>query len=103
MKDKIEIRATAAPWHKGVELLVINGEGVGVNITFQKAEEGLRVDPTVVIHNAEAQTLMDDLWEAGFRPTEGAGSAGSLLATQKHLEDMRKLVFKGEKWMEKWI
>jgi len=41
----------------------------------------------------EAQALMDRLWSAGLRPTEGAGSAGALAAVQHHLEDMRSLVF----------
>jgi len=39
-----------------------------------------------------AQELMDDLWQCGIRPTEGAGSAGSLAAVQAHLMDMRALV-----------
>lgn len=39
---------------------------------------------------------MDDLWRAGFRPTEGKGSAGALKAVEYHLEDMRRLVFKDE-------
>lgn len=41
-----------------------------------------------------AQQLMDSLWECGLRPSEGSGSAGALAATQRHLEDMRTLVFK---------
>jgi hypothetical protein len=36
---------------------------------------------------------MDQLWQCGLRPSEGTGSAGSLAATQRHLEDMRALVF----------
>lgn len=40
-----------------------------------------------------AQGLMDELWDCGIRPSEGSGSAGAMAATQKHLEDMRKLVF----------
>jgi hypothetical protein len=40
-----------------------------------------------------AQQLMDDIWECGLRPSEGTGSAGSLAATQRHLDDMRKIVF----------
>lgn len=36
---------------------------------------------------------MDQLWNCGLRPTEGSGSAGSLAATQRHLEDMRKIAF----------
>lgn len=41
-----------------------------------------------------AQQLMDELWHVGLRPTEGTGSAGSLAATERHLADMRHLVFK---------
>lgn len=41
-----------------------------------------------------AQVLMDELWQCGIRPSEGSGSSGALAATQKHLEDMRTLVFK---------
>jgi hypothetical protein len=42
----------------------------------------------------EAQSLIDELWVIGLRPSEGTGSAGALAATQRHLEDMRALVFK---------
>ncbi len=42
----------------------------------------------------EAQELMDGLWRCGVRPTEGKGSAGQLSATERHLQDMRALVFK---------
>lgn len=49
--------------------------------------------PTLSLHPDEAQTLMDELWRAGLRPTEGQGSAGQLVAVQRHLEDMRTLVF----------
>jgi hypothetical protein len=41
-----------------------------------------------------AQRLMDELWHCGLRPSEGTGSAGSLKATQDHLQDMRKIVWK---------
>ena len=41
----------------------------------------------------EAQTLMDQMYEAGIRPTAGAGSVGQLSAVQAHLDDMRKLAF----------
>jgi len=51
-------------------------------------------DPTFVLRPEEAQALMDSLWTCGLRPSEGSGSAGAMAATQKHLEDMRTLVFK---------
>ncbi len=52
--------------------------------------------PWVVFDNDSIQRLMDELWHAGFRPTEGSGSAGSLAATERHLADMRTLVFSKE-------
>lgn len=52
------------------------------------------VEPFMEVTTTEAQTLMDTLWECGLRPSEGTGSAGALAATQRHLEDMRSLVFK---------
>ena len=45
------------------------------------------------LDDCQAQELMDRLWAAGLRPTEGKGSAGAFAATERHLEDMRRLVF----------
>lgn len=50
--------------------------------------------PSFELTREMAQQLMDDLWVAGLRPTEGTGSAGSLAATERHLEDMRAIVAK---------
>jgi len=41
----------------------------------------------------EAQALMNQLWSCGLRPTEAKAGAGCLVATQHHLDDMRKIVF----------
>ena len=38
-------------------------------------------------------SLIDELWSAGLRPSEGTGSAGSLAATERHLADMRAFAF----------
>src|SRR4030042_868144 len=50
--------------------------------------------PTLELRYEDAQCLMDELWRCGLRPTEGSGSAGSLAATEKHLNDMRAIVSK---------
>lgn len=50
-------------------------------------------EPAFTLQQEEAQALMDELWNAGIRPTEGTGSAGSMAAAQAHLADMRKIVF----------
>ena len=60
---------------------------------MKEKKEAERVDPTFLLTNDQAQTLMDDLWNCGIRPTEGTGSAGSLKATQDHLKDMRQIAF----------
>lgn len=49
--------------------------------------------PAFFLRQEEAQGLMDELWTAGVRPTEGSGSAGSMAAVQVHLADMRQIVF----------
>ena len=54
--------------------------------------EGAYIEPTVNLNEQEAQSLMDDLWRCGFRPSSGEGNEGQLGATRSHLEDMRKIV-----------
>lgn len=63
-------------------------------LVMKRIEDGAYVDPTVRIGRDEAQFLIDQLWDAGLRPSEGSGSAGAMLATQKHLKDMRTIVAK---------
>ena len=99
--DKVEIRLIRAPWYAGCELLIrqrVFGDekrfAVAKNIVLEEVEPGTRIEPSLVLDDKGAQSLIDDLWGAGYRPTDGAGTAGSMAATQKHLEDMRKIVFK---------
>jgi hypothetical protein len=67
---------------------------VGAPVEMRQYDEAQRVPPTLELRPEAAQQLMDALWQCGLRPTEGTGSAGALAATQKHLDDMRALVFK---------
>jgi len=55
--------------------------------------EGMPNEPTFMTDESTAQLLMDSLWNAGFRPTEGKSSIGAMKACEYHLEDMRKIVF----------
>ena len=89
----MNIRAHASPWNNGVELLVFDDEVVATGFTTEKRARFSQADPTMKIKMEQAQTLMDDLWTAGLRPTDGAGSAGSLRATENHLKDMQKIAF----------
>lgn len=58
---------------------------------FKDQHIGLIVDPCISLTREDAQSLMDQLWNCSIRPTEGAGTAGSMLATQHHLDDMRAM------------
>jgi len=95
-----EVLARNAPWADEVHLLIIE-RGLTIdqrcigNVVMQRAEQGAAAEPSVRISRTAAQQLMDNLWQCGLRPTEGTGSAGSLKATERHLEDMRRLVFSG--------
>jgi hypothetical protein len=42
--------------------------------------------------NDMAQKLFDELYALGYRSTD-TGTAGHLAATEKHLDDMRKIAF----------
>ena len=65
-----------------------------LTLTVKTSEELMEEHvPTMRLRPDEAQQFMDELWRVGIRPTEGAGSVGQMAATEKHLDDMRKLVF----------
>ena len=97
---ELEVRAQSAPWHRGIEVLIggVSADRqrryVVVDPDFEEMElvNPVQIDASLSISLEAAQTLMDDLWACGVRPTEGKGSAGALSATERHLEDMRTLV-----------
>jgi len=103
---KLQIRIEKREIRRGVGIYIYQfdealDELFQGKLTFTKVEgSNTAMDPAVDIDRREIQrtnvlqVMMDDLWNCGVRPTEGSGSAGSLKATQNHLEDMRKLVFK---------
>jgi hypothetical protein len=97
-----EIRAAMPPWGDTVDLLIMERQYrrnqndprriVTALIVSDVAIHDF-VEPCLRLDRDMAQQLMDNLWQCGLRPSEGSGSAGALAATQKHLEDMRALVF----------
>ena len=88
------VRAHAAPWHNGVEFLAMQDNCVGVYVGMEEVKERFQTTKsTFTLRYDEAQILMDDLWNAGLRPTEGAGSAGAMRAVESHLKDLRKIAF----------
>ena len=93
MNDLI-IRASRHDWGNCVQLFIRDGDRRVEFSLAETMEPGMMYSESAQINNNTAQTLMDDLWSSGFRPTEGSGSAGSLRATEKHLADMRKIAGK---------
>ena len=93
---KTFIRAQSAPWRSAVELYIGSPDNKTrvKEIVLERTEEGVEYPPSFMLENTTAQTLMDDLWNCGLRPTDGAGTAGAMRAVERHLEDMRTLVFK---------
>lgn len=98
-KGRIEFRAERKMFGRGIDLYVGEFDRLGAMVSVAAPvvvaahEDGAFVEPTISLRNDAAQLLMDELWRCGLRPTEGSGSAGSLAATERHLEDMKKVAF----------
>lgn len=95
-----EIIVAHEPFSRSVAFLLIDHGGprpgyvTDLIVTVPPPEDvGLETRPSFRVNEEAAQSLMDGLWRAGLRPTEGSGSAGSLAATQDHLKDMRRIAF----------
>jgi hypothetical protein len=101
--DDIHVRAEYRWESQSIELRLIHYHGMGgQNISvaepivmrpYDRTSGRDHVPPALYLKPHTAQHLMDSLWQCGLRPTEGTGSAGSLAATQRHLDDMRKIAF----------
>lgn len=64
-------------------------------VLFERVDEGpVYIEPTVVLDRTAAQVLMDDLWACGIRPTDGAGTAGAMAATQAHVKDLQGVLYR---------
>lgn len=102
---RTEIRAQRQPWKRDTIALYVANittrdgqtvESIAEPLVFHELTDDERMvepAPTLRLTPSDAQQLMDELWRTGIRPTEGAGSVGQLQATERHLEDMRMLVF----------
>jgi hypothetical protein len=99
----IEVRAFNRWWVDdiGIFLRQTRQEGAtrptryaGRTVIFEPLEPCvLQQEPTFTLDLAEAQRLMDELWNCGCRPTQGKQSEGVTAAQGRHLEDMRALAF----------
>ena len=69
---------------------------IATNVSFADVTDDMRNmvwEPTLEIDRENAaQSLMDDLWNLGVRPTS-EGTSGQFAAQKAHLEDIRKVAF----------
>lgn len=95
--DELKIKLNKAVYDDDVEIYIAGTDNekkvIATGLAFKERSLGEMAEPCMRINNVTAQKFMDELWDCGLRPTEGKGSAGSLKATEKHLEDMRKIAF----------
>jgi hypothetical protein len=91
------------PWNDGVDVWLKSIDRQARRIAYAEpivlkeypeGTDGMLLSPLITLDQTQAQRLMDELWGCGLRPSEGTGSAGAMAATEKHLEDMRTLVFR---------
>jgi hypothetical protein len=98
--SNLEIFAELRQFRRSVSLYIAQPahpdsqtQHIAMPLVFSPVGLGDITEPTVELSMAASQSLMDELWRCGLRPSEGSGSAGSLAATERHLADMRRLVF----------
>lgn len=110
MNIEISVRVDRRPWSNYFDLYILeirNGVVVtnAVNISLADVTPGAEVSPVLSLTQTDMQSLMDQLWSCGVRPTEGQGSAGAMAAVQEHLKDLRRLIFEkgaGESIVRSW-
>jgi hypothetical protein len=90
-------------WRNTIAVLIAERNHHGEIIAYAEPMQLTKLTPeqrggdelreTMNLHDEEAQQLLDELWRIGIRPSNGEGSVGQLAATERHLADMRTLVF----------
>ena len=88
--------ASRPAWDNRVELRfgVRSGGSATVArpVMYAEVQPGQFVEPTAILDEGAAQQLCDELWRAGFRPTQSKAGAGQFDAQQSHIADLSKLV-----------
>lgn len=97
---EFRLRAQLECWNDSIGLYIIARDGVDPSkryglapLSFQPLEPYIETPRSLALRSRHAQQLMDDLYAAGIRPTEGKGSIGAVTAQEKHLQDLRGILF----------
>jgi hypothetical protein len=69
------------------------GVYVAKPVEFERTEPGTAAMTSLLsISDKQAQQIIDELWDAGVRPSNGEGNSGQIGAMKMHLMDMRAIV-----------
>lgn len=90
---KIKIIDVGYKLEKDIYIFRKRFDGRIETIDGEVGEVGLVRKPTLSLTNEQLQELADAIASQGIKP-QGGFIDGKLQATEKHLEDMRTLVFK---------
>lgn len=93
MRDNLRIFVQPNVCARAVEFYIQHNGAWAQRLECVQIDEGVVPPVAFQLSDIQTQELMDNLWSAGFRPTEGSGSAGALAATERHLRDLQRLVF----------
>lgn len=74
-----------------------------INMTFEKVSS-LTTRPSgapfLLMEKPQAKQLMDDLWNAGVRPSNFVDNQGTAAAMKEHINDLRNVL---NKIYERWL
>jgi hypothetical protein len=95
--NPLQAHCRHANWADTIDILFFvrdehGNKAVVEPLVLRNHEPGTLIEPTMSLSPDHAQKLMDELWDCGLRPTQGAGTAGAMAATERHLKDMQKLL-----------
>lgn len=102
MHTRILMQPQAFSYNNGFEIAITSYDDVSQRetcvqtLTAKSVQEGEHLTSCLKMTREELQSLMDTMWQYGFRPTDAGSVDGELSATKKHLDDMRRLVFQSE-------
>jgi len=72
----------------------------GKSIILKEGDSYVNIPSTLALQTSEMNTLLqeivDEAWQQGIRPTALSANQIEYKAQERHLEDMRTLVFKGK-------
>lgn len=97
--ERVWLSAVLTPWRRRLDIRLgmrISEHHIAIAqpLTFvEEKDEAQEIAPFLSLGPDDWQTLMDEMWRAGIRPTSGAGTQSEAGAMERHLADMRKLAF----------